>query len=197
MDEFVHHLAVSTDPSFTYPPEFFPTRPDDSKASTDAGPTPASGLPGLQSWSYGFLYTMEYPEDTTTDQACKKLKKMGLDLPRTVLDLGRLVTTSDHEDRPDGSSWTPSDFTVMVDMQAEGRPVWLVCDRHILSDLRLFNATDGMGDDFNMVQRLFKLDAMDLVLLFRNVGDWTTRHDTWDTLHDHISEMAMNLGLHL
>jgi hypothetical protein len=196
VDELVHRLVVSTDPDFTYQPELFRMSPPTSETATNAAP-PADTFPGPHFWAYGSLYRMEYPDAIAADDANDNLEQMGLKLPRVVLDLGRLVVTSECEERADGSTWSPSDFAVMVDLESKDRPVWLVCDNSVVSELRFINSSDGMADDLGMVWSLFDSDAMDMTLLFPRIDDWTSGRNKWAALHDRVSKTAMKVGLRL
>lgn len=201
LDDLVQRLTVSKDPNFTYAPQLFKTGVSVADAPADAAvkaaPHPATTLPNSHPWSYGTIYRVKYPDTTTVDDAREKLAKSDLKLPETVLDMGRLVVTSDSEDNPDGSSWSPSDYTVVVDMQSEDKPVWLLCDTHVISRLRRLNYRDGITVDRNMVRSLFDWHTMDLALLFPRIDDWESNENTWSTLRARITKTEMNLGLHL
>lgn len=180
--DFIYRLAVSRELDFIYPPNL------------------VSGLIATP-WSYGTLYSIQYPEETpgfsTTTTRPKQLDQLHVNLPRKVLDLGRLVVTSDMEDRSDGSSWSPSDFTVMVDMQSEAKSVWLVCDSNIATRLYYLNVHDGMAEDLNSVRQCFDSQRMDLALLFPSINDWMSSQNTWSVMESRISQSAMKLGLYL
>ncbi|KAH8777384.1 hypothetical protein F5883DRAFT_613771 [Diaporthe sp. PMI_573] len=196
-DDLVRRLAVSVDPNFAYPPELFKIRPDATDAAAGDTHPPAATLPRSPSWSYGTLYTVGYEEDATTDEFREKLAQMNLKLPEIVLNLGRLVVTSKLTNNPDGSNWSPSDYTVMVDMQSESKPVWLLCDSHASGWLRRLNHRDGTQWDIDRVRQLFDRRAMDLALLYPRIDDWESSKNTWPALQARISQTAMKLGLRL
>lgn len=195
VNALAHRLAVSTHPDLTYPPELFeiplPT-PQAAEGTTQS----AAPLASPPYWAYGSFYRMEYPDSIAADDASENLEQMGLKLPQVVLDLGRLVATSAMR-RPDGHTWSPSDFAVMVDMESRARTVWLVCDNNVVDDLRFHNESDGVADDLHMVRSLFDSSAMDLAVLFPRIDDWTDADNTWTALYDRISTTAMKLGLRL
>lgn len=197
LDDLVHRLAVSKDPNFTYWPQLFKTGPPAADAAANTAPHTATTLSVSQAWSYGTIYRVKYPDTTAVGVARERLAKIGLKLPEAVLDMGRLVVTSDSEDNPDGSSWSPSDYTVVVDMQSQGKPVWLLCDTLVISRLRRLNWRDGITVDRNMVRSLFDWHTMDLALLFPHIDDWESNENTWPALHARITKTGMKLGLHL
>lgn len=187
---FIDRLAISRDSDFIYPPELVKMMPE--TAGTSAAP-----------WWYGTLYVVEYPEHTTSHNnttiaaAHEELARLGVSLPEMVIDLGRLVVTSDMEERSDGSSWSPSDFTVMVDIKSKAKTTWLVCDRDIANKLAILNSRDGLAEDLASVRRQFNPQKMDLALLFPSISNWTSCHNTWPELEGRISTTAMKLGLHI
>lgn len=187
VNDLIHRMTVSMRGDFTYPPELFGRAPSTSEAAAGRAPP---------RWSYGTLYRMDYPDPTATDDARATLEQMDVKLPQIVLDLGRLVVNSDQK-RPGGTTWSPSDFAVMVDMESKARSVWLLCDSHFVGDLRSHNESDGMADDLDLVRNIFDSSTMDLALLFPRIEDWTTAGNTWATLRDRISKTAMKLGLRL
>jgi hypothetical protein len=180
--EIFSRLAVCSHPYFTYQPDLF------------------SG-PSVTPWCYGTLYAIKYPDDnlsSSTNASAtgpERLDELHVTLPRKVLDLGRLVVTSDME-RSTSVTWTPSDFTVMVDMQSETKAVWLVCDSNVVDKLRFLNMEDGLADDFNDVHHYFDSSKMDLALLFPSINDWSSC-DAWSVIESRIRQSAMKLGLSL
>lgn len=197
LDNLVHRLAVSKDPNFTYAPQLFNMQLPAADAPANFAPHPATTIPNSHPWSFGTIYRVKYPDTIAVDGVREKLVKIGLSLPETVLDLGRLVVTSDSEDNPDGSSWSPSDYTVVVDVQSEDKPVWLVCDTNVVSRLRHLNRHDGITFDRELVRLLFDWHTMDLALLFPRIDDWESNENTWTTLRARIKKTGMKLGLHL
>lgn len=197
LDDLVRRLAVSKDYNFTVPPQLFKECLPEADAAANATPRSTSTRPNRPSWSYGNIYRVEYPEDETVDCFRESLAQKGLKLPEIVLDLGRLVVTSKRTTNPDGSNWSPSDYTVMVDMQSEGKAVWLVCDSHVFSRLRRLNYRDGTPWDLDRVRRLFDRRAMDLALLYPRIDDWESSKNTWTALQARISQTAVKLGLRL
>lgn len=182
MREFLNRLAVSRDVEFIYPPELVETSPA----------TP--GTTAAASWLYGMLYAIDYPEQAP-GAGREELARLHVSLPKVVLDLGRLVVTCSVDDRGEASSWSPSDFSVMVDVEA--KTVWLVCDRDVADSLRILNSHDGQAGDLAAVRRQFDSQRMDLALLFTHISDWTYCHNTWPVMKSRISQSCMNLGLHL
>lgn len=180
--DFIYRLAVTRDFDFIYPPDM------------------VSG-PIVTPWSYGTLYSVQYPEEalgsSTTATRPGQLDQLHVDLPRTVLDLGRLVVTSDIESRYDGSNWSPSDFIVVVDMQSETKAVWLLCDSDIANTLSRLNDHDGIAEDLNSVRQYFDSDRMDLALLFPSIKDWQSSENTWSVVENRINQSALKLGIHL
>jgi hypothetical protein len=114
-----------------------------------------------------------------------------------LLDLGRLFVTSSLEERSDGSSWSPSNFIAMVDVQSEAKTVGLVCDGCIARKLRILNSHDGTAEDLASVCYQFDLEKMDLALLFPRITDWASSGDNWPVLDRRISRTAMKLSLRL
>lgn len=186
--EFISRLAVTRELELVYAPGLIRRNP----VSSGSLATP---------WSYGTLYLVHYPEDNIEGNAAAtkadQLARSHVSLPRVVLDLGRLVVTSDVEDRSDGRSWSPSDFTVMVDMRSETKAVWLVCDSKVANSLGSLNDLDGMADDLESVHSCFDSKKMDLALLFPNIHDWASSENSWLVIEDRISQSAMKLGLFL
>ncbi|POS74070.1 hypothetical protein DHEL01_v207529 [Diaporthe helianthi] len=114
--DLVHRLAVTSDPKFAYRPDLFTTPPDPTEAAAAATSTRTTTLPGPHWWSYGTLYRVDYRDVKGMANLGEKLEQKGLKLPEIVLSLGRLVVTTDQVTNQDGSSWSASDYGVMVDM---------------------------------------------------------------------------------
>lgn len=177
-------LAVTSASDLTYQPSLFPQ----------------SYHSDIPFW-YGALYTIKYADDNFNSSTAitrpKQLDGLHVNLPRKVLDLGRLIVHSEVEERSDSRAWSPSDFTVMVDMESESNAVWLVCDSSVVDALLLFNARDGLPDDLIAVADAFDWQEMDLALLFPNIRDWASFDNTWPVLESRIKQSAMKLGLSL
>lgn len=177
-------LAVTSASDLTYQPNMFP-------------PSYHSDTP----WWYGALYTIKYPDDdlnpSTPITRPKQLDGLPVNLPRKVLDLGRLIVHSELEERSDGRTWSPSEFTVMVDMESETKAVWLVCDSSIVDKLWSMNERDGLPNDLLAVADYFDWLEMDLALLFPNINDWASFDNTWPVLESRIKQSTMKLGLSL
>lgn len=185
--DFINRLAVSRAWDLVYPSDLIGRNP-----ASDTITTP---------WSYGTLYLVHYPESNikckATAATCSQLAQLNVSLPRVVLDLGRLVVTSDMEDNVDGRSWSPSDFSVMVDLQSETKALWLVCDRNVADKLSIINMYDGLDEDLKDVNDCFDSEKMDLALLFPRIKDWASCENSWSVIESRIRQSAMNLGLSL